>query len=221
MQNRYLIVKKHLQNGVLIVDPHSVWIDPSVHIAAGVVIHPNNTILGDTEIAEGVVLEPNNQIENSVIGARVRINSSVVRDSAIASDTAVGPFAHIRGRSLIGKRCRIGNFVELKNAELGEGVKVAHLSYIGDATVGEHTNVGCGVVFCNYDGKNKYHTFVGKRCFIGSNCNLIAPLRIGDGSFLAAGTTVHKDVEKGRFVIGRMRQEENAFLAEKYLGRKN
>ncbi|MBS6464035.1 MAG: hypothetical protein KH436_03760 [Firmicutes bacterium] len=221
MQNRDLIVKKHLQNGVLIVDPHSVWIDPSVHIAAGVVIHPNNTILGDTEIAEGVVLEPNNQIENSVIGARVRINSSVVRDSAIASDTAVGPFAHIRGRSLIGKRCRIGNFVELKNAELGEGVKVAHLSYIGDATVGEHTNVGCGVVFCNYDGKNKYHTFVGKRCFIGSNCNLIAPLRIGDGSFLAAGTTVHKDVEKGRFVIGRMRQEENAFLAEKYLGRKN
>lgn len=153
MQNRDLIVKKHLQNGVLIVDPHSVWIDPSVHIAAGVVIHPNNTILGDTEIAEGVVLEPNNQIENSVIGARVRINSSVVRDSAIASDTAVGPFAHIRGRSLIGKRCRIGNFVELKNAELGEGVKVAHLSYIGDATVGEHTNVGCGVVFCNYDGK--------------------------------------------------------------------
>ena len=221
MQNRDLIVKKHLQNGVLIVDPHSVWIDPSVHIAAGVVIHPNNTILGDTEIAEGVVLEPNNQIENSVIGARVRINSSVVRDSAIASDTAVGPFAHIRGRSLIGKRCRIGNFVELKNAELGEGVKVAHLSYIGDATVGEHTNVGCGVVFCNYDGKNKYHTFVGKRCFIGSNCNLIAPLRIGEGSFLAAGTTVHKDVEKGRFVIGRMRQEENAFLAEKYLGRKN
>ena len=221
MQNRDLIVKKHLQNGVLIVDPHSVWIDPSVHIAAGVVIHPNNTILGDTEIAEGVVLEPNNQIENSVIGARVRINSSVVRDSAIASDTAVGPFAHIRGRSLIGKRCRIGNFVELKNAELGEGVKVTHLSYIGDATVGEHTNVGCGVVFCNYDGKNKYHTFVGKRCFIGSNCNLIAPLRIGDGSFLAAGTTVHKDVEKGRFVIGRMRQEENAFLAEKYLGRKN
>ena len=221
MQNRDLIVKKHLQNGVLIVDPHSVWIDPSVHIAAGVVIHPNNTILGDTEIAEGVVLEPNNQIENSVIGARVRINSSVVRDSAIASDTAVGPFAHIRGRSLIGKRCRIGNFVELKNAELGEGVKVAHLSYIGDATVGEHTIVGCGVVFCNYDGKNKYHTFVGKRCFIGSNCNLIAPLRIGDGSFLAAGTTVHKDVEKGRFVIGRMRQEENAFLAEKYLGRKN
>lgn len=183
MQNRDLIVKKHLQNGVLIVDPHSVWIDPSVRIAAGVVIHPNNTILGDTEIAEGVVLEPNNQIENSVIGARVRINSSVVRDSAIASDTAVGPFAHIRGRSLIGKRCRIGNFVELKNAELGEGVKVAHLSYIGDATVGEHTNVGCGVVFCNYDGKNKYHTFVGKRCFIGSNCNLIAPLRIGDGSF--------------------------------------
>ena len=221
MQNRDLIVKKHLQNGVLIVDPHSVWIDPSVHIAAGVVIHPNNTILGDTEIAEGVVLEPNNQIENSVIGARVRINSSVVRDSAIASDTAVGPFAHIRGRSLIGKRCRIGNFVELKNAELGEGVKVAHLSYIGDATVGEHTNVGCGVVFCNYDGKNKYHTFVGKRCFIGSNCNLIAPLRIGDGSFLAAGTTVHKDAEEGRFVIGRMRQEENAFLAEKYLGRKN
>ena len=221
MQNRDLIVKKHLQNGVLIVDPHSVWIDPSVRIAAGVVIHPNNTILGATEIAEGVVLEPNNQIENSVIGARVRINSSVVRDSAIASDTAVGPFAHIRGRSLVGKRCRIGNFVELKNAELGEGVKVAHLSYIGDATVGEHTNVGCGVVFCNYDGKNKYHTFVGKRCFIGSNCNLIAPLRIGDGSFLAAGTTVHKDVEEGRFVIGRMRQEENAFLAEKYLGRKN
>ena len=216
MQNRDLIVKKHLQNGVLIVDPHSVWIDPSVHIAAGVVIHPNNTILGDTEIAEGVVLEPNNQIENSVIGARVRINSSVVRDSAIASDTAVGPFAHIRGRSLIGKRCRIGNFVELKNAELGEGVKVAHLSYIGDATVGEHTNVGCGVVFCNYDGKNKYHTFVGKRCFIGSNCNLIAPVTIGENALLAAGSTITDPVADGDMGIARSRQENKAGYGTKY-----
>lgn len=220
MQNRDLIVKRHLQNGVVIVDPHTVWIDPSVRIAAGVTIYPNNHICGNSEICEGAVLAPNNQISNSVIGARVRVDSSVVVDSEIGSETVVGPYAHIRGGSVIGCRCRIGNFVELKNACLGEGVKAAHLSYIGDATIGAHTNVGCGVIFCNYDGKNKYRSFVGEHCFIGSNCNLIAPVRIGDHSFIAAGTTVHRDVLDRRFVIGRMRQEENARLAQKYCGRK-
>lgn len=219
MQNRDLIVKRHLQNGVVIVDPHTVWIDPSVRIAAGVTIYPNNYIRGNSEICEGAVLAPNNQISNSVIRERVKVNSSVVEDSEIGGETVVGPYAHIRGGSVVGRCCRIGNFVELKNAYLGEGVKAAHLSYIGDATIGAYTNVGCGVIFCNYDGKNKYHSFVGENCFIGSNCNLIAPVRIGDYSFIAAGTTVHRDVLDRRFVIGRMRQEENARLAQKYCER--
>ena len=128
----------------------------------------------------------------------------------------VGPFAHLRPGAQVGENCRIGNFVEIKNARIGSGTKIAHLTYVGDAEIGENCNIGCGVVFCNYDGKKKSRTVVGKNCFIGSNVNLVAPVEIGEGSYIAAGTTVTRSVPPHSFVIGRSRQSCDKKLAERY-----
>ena len=201
---------------VKILSPETVTISSEAVIGEGVVIYPNNHVLGKAVIGKGAVLLPNNIVEDSQIGEGARLTASVVRGAVVGEGAEVGPFANLRKGAVIGRGCRIGDFVEIKNAVIGEGTKVSHLTYIGDADVGRRCNVGCGVVFCNYDGKNKYRTSVGDDCFIGSNVNLVAPVSVGDGSFVAAGTTVAKDVEEGVFVIGRVRQEQNARLAHKY-----
>ena len=200
-----------------IIDPETVTIAADAEIGEGVVIFPNNHILGGCRIGAGAVLYPNNILEETTVGAGARVTASVARGAVIGKGAEVGPFANLRAGACVGENCRIGDFVEIKNASIGAGSKVSHLAYVGDAEIGKGCNIGCGVVFCNYDGTRKAHTVVEDGCFIGSNVNLVAPLRIGRGSYIAAGTTVTRDVPPDSFIIGRARQESCEHLAEKYV----
>lgn len=183
-----------------------IYIDEQADIDEGVIIFCNNTISGKSSIEKDTVLKSGNVIDNSTIENGCTVTNSVITDSLIKSRCNIGPFAHIRNESEIGENCRIGNFVEIKKTVISNGCKIAHLSYIGDAELGKNCNVGCGVVFCNYDGKNKHKTYVGDNVFIGSNCNLIAPLTICDGAFLAAGSTITTDVDADILAIARAKQ---------------
>jgi len=195
----------HMARGVYIVDPAATTIEGGVTIGEGVTIHPGNQLLGETRVGAGVTLYRDNTLIDCEIGAGCALTSSVVTESGIGERTTVGPFAYIRLGSLIGADCRIGDFVEIKKSRVGDGTKISHLAYVGDAEVGRNCNIGCGAVFANYDGKNKNKTVVGDNVFVGSNCNLIAPLKIGDGAFLAAGSTITDAVGKG-LAIARARQ---------------
>lgn len=199
------IINRLLDDGVVIPDKNTVFIDATARIESGAQILPFSRIEGNTLIKSGAIVE-GSYILDSEIGENGKISYSHLCASRVGARTTVGPFARLRGAT-IGEDCRIGDFVEVKASTLGDGTKSAHLSYIGDADVGERTNVGCGTVFCNYDGKNKHHTSVGSNCFIGANVNLIAPVEIGDCAFIAAGTTVNKSVDGDTFTIGRTRQE--------------
>ncbi|WOO87595.1 bifunctional UDP-N-acetylglucosamine diphosphorylase/glucosamine-1-phosphate N-acetyltransferase GlmU [Mollicutes bacterium LVI A0039] len=184
---RKRINKEHMLNGVQIINSDSTFIGPNVTIGEGTIIYPGNVILGDCEIGGSVVLHANNTIEDSNVGA----------------GTSVGPMAHLRNQTKVGEECRIGNFVEFKNVEFGNGSKSAHLTYLGDAVVGTDVNIGCGVITANYDGQNKFVTKIGNNVFVGSNVNLVAPVSVSDRSFIAAGTTVTADVDADKFVIDR------------------
>ena len=164
----------------------------------------NTCILkGDVVIGEDCEIEAYSVIENSIIGNKVKVHHSFIVSSHIDEESIIGPFSHIRNNSKIGKKCRIGNFVEIKNSILYEGVKCAHHAYLGDCIIGENTNIGNGVVSANYDGTSKHQSIIGKRCFIGCKCILIAPINIEDDVFVAAGTIVNQDIKKESFVIGR------------------
>lgn len=199
-----------------VLSPQTCTVSDRAKIGAGAVIYPNNHILGDSVIGENAVLYPGNIVEDSAVGRGAKLTASVLRGARVGAGCEVGPYAHLRPGAEVGEGCRIGNFVEVKNAALGAGTKVAHLTYIGDAAVGPRCNIGCGVVFCNYDGRQKHRTAVGEGCFIGSNVNLVAPLSVGEGSFIAAGTTVTEDVPAGSFVIGRARQSAKARGEERH-----
>ena len=194
-----------MEQGVFLMDPNTTYISPLARIGAGSVVLPGCFLNGRTSVGEGCRIGPNSLLQNADIGDRVTVNSSQILDSSVGDDTTVGPFAYIRPGSLVGKKARIGDFVELKKARIGDGTKVAHLTYLGDATLGERVNVGCGVVTVNYDGKNKYHTTVGDDSFIGCNVNLVSPVTVGRGSYLAAGTTVTDEVAEDSLCIGRVR----------------
>jgi len=206
---------------VKFIDEERVYIEEGVIIEKDVIIFPDNYICGNSIIKKGAVLLPENIIESSQIGENAKIEKSVIRQAKVGANTTVGPFAHLRKGTNIGDNCRIGDFVEIKNSQISSGTKISHLAYVGDAKIGKNCNIGCGVVFCNYDGKNKNQTIVGDYCFIGSNANLVAPLTISDGVFVAAGTTVTKDAQSGDMVIGRARQQVKEGLAKKYLGVEN
>ena len=203
---RRRILSFHASRGVLITDFNNVYIDNGVVIERGAVVEPCNFIKGKTVIKSGAHIMPGNYIENCIIGSGARIDSSRLYESYVGEETRVGPFAYIRPNSVIGKGCRIGDFVELKSCVIGDGSKVSHLSYIGDAELGAECNVGCGVVFANYDGKNKYKSIVGNRVFIGSNANIIAPVYIADRAFIAAGSTVTDNVPAEALAVARARQ---------------
>lgn len=170
----------------MIIKPETVYISPEAEISPSATIMPYCVITGNTKIGE-----------NTVVCSFSRIDSS-----EIGRNCSIGPYARLRENCVISDYCRVGNFVEVKNSLLGRGVKAAHLTYIGDAEIGSGSNVGCGVIFCNYDGKKKHRSVIGERCFIGSNVNLIAPLSVGSGSFVAAGTTVDRSVPENSFVRG-------------------
>jgi bifunctional UDP-N-acetylglucosamine pyrophosphorylase / glucosamine-1-phosphate N-acetyltransferase len=198
--------KQLMKDGVTLIDPNSTFVSYDAVVENDVIIYPNVTIEGHSVIKKGCTLYPNSRINNSVIGQRCVVESSVVLSSEVGSDTTIGPFAYLRPNSKIGNGCRIGDFVEVKNAEIKDGAKVSHLSYIGDGEIGENTNIGCGVVFVNYNGKDKFKTTVGDNCFVGCNANLISPVNIGDGAYIAAGSTVTQDVPSDSLCIARSRQ---------------
>lgn len=200
------INRKHMDNGITIIDPASTYIGVDVKIGQDTIIYPNNVIEGNTVIGEDCILYPNSRISNSVIGKTVEIQSSVIVDSSVGNETTVGPFAYIRPESTIGNNVKIGDFVEIKKASIGDNTKVSHLTYIGDAEVGNDCNFGCGTVVVNYDGKKKHKTVVGNNAFIGCNTNLVSPVEIKDNAYIAAGSTITKEVPEGSLAIARAKQ---------------
>lgn len=200
------------------INRKSCYIGKNVKLGKNVVIYENNHLEGNVEIEDGTILLPNNLIVNSKIGKDCTVHASVIENSVIGNDVEVGPYAHIRPNCTIHSGCRIGNFVEIKNSNIGGKCKIAHLTYVGDCDMADRCNIGCGVIFANYDGKNKHRSRVGRHVFVGSNCNIIAPVNLADNSYICAGTTVTKDTKANDFVIGRVRQENKPDLAEKYWG---
>ncbi|MFB7159020.1 MULTISPECIES: bifunctional UDP-N-acetylglucosamine diphosphorylase/glucosamine-1-phosphate N-acetyltransferase GlmU [unclassified Lysinibacillus] len=204
---RTRINEKHMRNGVTIINSEATYISAEAMIGRDTVIQPGSIIEGTTVIGEDCIIGPNTQIIDSRIGDRTTVHSSVVRESAVAEDTAIGPFANIRPLSDIGSHVKIGNFVEVKKSKLGNDTKVSHLSYIGDAEIGSNVNIGCGSITVNYDGKNKFQTIIEDDVFVGCNTNLVAPVKVGKGSFIAAGSTITKEVPEDALAIARARQE--------------
>jgi bifunctional UDP-N-acetylglucosamine pyrophosphorylase / glucosamine-1-phosphate N-acetyltransferase len=205
MRNR--LAEMHMRNGVTIINPENTYISADAEIGRDTILQPGTMIEGNTKIGEGCTIGPNSQIVNSVIGNETTVHSSVIVESNIGSNTAVGPFAHVRPESNLGNHVRIGNFVEVKKSTLGDGSKSAHLSYIGDAIVGSDVNFGCGTIVVNYDGKKKHTTIVEDNAFIGCNSNLVSPVTVGKGAYVAAGSTITKDVPEDSLAIARARQD--------------
>lgn len=201
------IIEDHLKNGVSIIDPTRVYIEPGVKISADVEIWPDVYLRGNTVIEEDVYIGPGVDLENCHLESGVRIDYSKAADARIGKNTVVGPYSYLRPGSQIGENCRVGDFVEIKNSVIGDGTKISHLAYVGDADLGSNINVGCGTIFVNYDGKEKHRAKVGDGVFLGCNSNLIAPVKIGDNAFIAAGTTVDKDVPANALSIGRVRSQ--------------
>lgn len=204
MQER--INKKHMENGVTFIDPATAYIDANVKIGCDTVIEGNVVIKGNSVIGSDCTITSGSRIDNSKIGNHVTVTSSTIEDSKMDNHSDVGPNSHLRPRSVIRQGAHIGNFVEIKDAEIGENSKVGHLTYVGDATLGKDVNVGCGTIFANYDGVKKDRTIVGNRTFIGSGATLVAPVKIADHAFIAADSTITKDVEEFDMAIARGRQ---------------
>jgi bifunctional UDP-N-acetylglucosamine pyrophosphorylase / glucosamine-1-phosphate N-acetyltransferase len=200
---RRTVAKLMLDSGVTFIDPRSVYISATATFGRDTVVYPNVTIEGTTAIGDGCVIRPGTRIVDSQIGNGVEVlDNSLIIDSTIGSGCAVGPMAHLRGNAVMEDESKVGNFVELKKTRLGRGSKASHLTYLGDATIGEKTNIGAGTVTCNYDGKNKHETHIGNNVKIGSDTMLIAPVTIGDGASTGAGSVVTKDVDRETVVAG-------------------
>ena len=193
----------YLEAGVRFIDIRTAYIDEGVTIGAGTVIYPCVVIEGDVTIGENCTIGQNSRIKDSVIGDDTSIQSSVILESKVGSGTSVGPFAYLRPNSEVGDGCKVGDFVEIKNSKLGDGAKAAHLTYVGDSDVGERVNLGCGVVFVNYDGSRKYRSVVEDGAFIGCNVNLVSPVHVGKDAYIAAGSTITEDVPDGALYVDR------------------
>ncbi len=200
---RLAVNLKHMQAGVLFVDYKAAYIDESVVIGSGTVIEPGVILQGTTVIGTDCMIGHNSKIKDSTIEKEVEIQSSEIKESKIGSRSKIGPFAYLRPGSTIGEDAKVGDFVEVKNSTLGNGSKASHLTYIGDSDIGAGVNLGCGVVFVNYDGTNKHRSVVKDGAFIGCNTNLISPVVVGESAYVAAGTTITKNVPDGSLCIGR------------------
>ncbi|PZR57120.1 MAG: UDP-N-acetylglucosamine diphosphorylase/glucosamine-1-phosphate N-acetyltransferase [Candidatus Meridianibacter frigidus] len=192
----------HMREGVTIVDPERTYLEPELLIGRDTVIYPNTSIGRLSQIGEGCVLGPGARLSNAKLAERVIVRESVITDSRVGAESRIGPFAHLRNNATLAAEVKIGNFVEVKNSRLDRGVKANHLAYLGDATVGENSNIGAGTITCNYDGQQKNETIIGRDVMIGSNTSLVAPLRIGDGALTGASSVVTKDVAPGERVAG-------------------
>jgi len=200
------VKEKWMRLGVTLIDPSSITIDETVELQPDVIIEPQTHLRGDTLIQTGSRIGPGSLIENSQLGENVVVQYSVITDSIVHSGTRIGPYAHLRGHTEVGNNCRIGNFVELKNAQLGDRTNAAHLSYLGDVTTGTQVNIGAGTITANYDGVKKHRTQIGDRTKTGSNSVLVAPITLGNDVYIAAGSTITEDVADDCLVIARSRQ---------------
>jgi bifunctional UDP-N-acetylglucosamine pyrophosphorylase / glucosamine-1-phosphate N-acetyltransferase len=217
-----LIEQRILRNlkdqGVRFIDSRHTYIDSTVEIMPGSIIYPNCYLRGQTKIGKNVTIEPGAIIEDSIIENDVTIKAySYIEKSHIKFKASIGPFARIRPMTEIGEESKIGNFVEIKKSTLESKVKVSHLSYVGDATIGEETNIGCGFITCNYDGKNKHVTKIGKRTFVGSDSQTVAPVEIGNDCFIASGTTITSNMPDESFAISRGKQITKEKMAKRFL----
>lgn len=204
MQKR--INEMHMRNGVTMRNPESVYIEDGVEIGNDTEICQNVTIKSGTKIGSDCVIGSGSVLDKAIIHDNVDILSSVILNSEVDEGTHVGPFAYIRPNCRVGRDVKVGDFVELKNSNIDDGTKISHLTYIGDSDVGKRVNFGCGTVTCNYDGKNKYRTTIGDDCFVGCNTNFVSPINVGDGVYIAAGSTITEDIPENSLSIARARQ---------------
>jgi bifunctional UDP-N-acetylglucosamine pyrophosphorylase/glucosamine-1-phosphate N-acetyltransferase len=206
-QARAAAAGRLMEAGVMIFRPDTTVIDPAVEVGVDTIIEPFVQLLGATKIGAGCHIRSFSVIENCTIGDRVLIRQScILAESTVAAGAKLGPFAHLRPGSEIGEDAHVGNFVETKKARLGKGAKANHLTYLGDADVGEATNIGAGVITCNYDGVHKHPTRIGKGVFVGSDSTLVAPITVEDGAYIGAGSCITKDVPSGALAVARSRQ---------------
>lgn len=212
---RERIVRCHMLNGVTVIDPTSTYIGSDVVIGADTTLYPGTVLAGNTQIAENCTIGPNTELVDTVVHSGAMIKYSVLTEAEVGEHTSVGPFAYLRPGAKLGKDVKVGDFVEVKNATINDHSKVSHLSYIGDAIIGKHVNIGCGAITVNYDGYNKSVTEIEDHAFIGSNVNLVAPVKIGQGAYVVAGSTITKDVSDNDMAIARARQENKPDYADR------
>jgi bifunctional UDP-N-acetylglucosamine pyrophosphorylase/glucosamine-1-phosphate N-acetyltransferase len=212
---RQRIIRSHMRNGVTITDPANTYIERDVVIGEDTVLLPGSMLYGSTTVGSDCVIGPHSEITNTQVGDRVQIKQSVLSDAIVGDECAIGPFAYLRPGAKLGKRVKIGDFVEIKNASIDDDSKVSHLSYIGDAMVGKNVNFGCGAITVNYDGFNKQLTEIADDAFVGSNSNLIAPVKIGKGAYVVAGSTITDEVMEDDVAIARQRQTNKSGYASR------
>ena len=217
---RYDVIERAMAAGVSIVDPDTTYLDPACVIAPGARLLPGTILRGRCVIGPGCEIGPNSMLTRTEVGARTSVNASQLTDATVGEDTTVGPFAYVRPNSHIGSHVKVGDFVEVKNSVIGDGTKISHLTYVGDSDVGQRVNFGCGTVTVNYDGNRKYRTTIGDDCFIGCNTNLVAPVRVEDGAYTAAGSTITDDVPGDALAIARARQSSKPGWAARHRAKK-
>ncbi|MFF7182725.1 bifunctional UDP-N-acetylglucosamine diphosphorylase/glucosamine-1-phosphate N-acetyltransferase GlmU [Streptomyces sp. NPDC008121] len=203
--NRRLL-ERAMTAGVTVVDPSSVLVDVTVTFERDAIVHPGTQLLGTTHIGEDAEVGPNSRLKDTTVGRGARVDNTVADSAEIGESASVGPFAYLRPGTRLGVKAKAGTYVEMKNATIGDGTKVPHLSYVGDATIGEYTNIGAASVFVNYDGEAKHHTTIGSHCRTGSDNMFVAPITIGDGAYTAAGSVITKDVPAGSLAVARGQQ---------------
>jgi bifunctional UDP-N-acetylglucosamine pyrophosphorylase / glucosamine-1-phosphate N-acetyltransferase len=204
------LLEQHMRNGVTIVDPLTTWVEAAVTIEPDAVILPSTELCGDTHIESEAVVGPQASLTSTRVGAGARVDRCVAKEASTGPGVTVGPFAYLRSSTVLAENVHIGTFVELKQADVGKGTKIPHLTYVGDASIGEHSNIGAATVFVNYDGVAKHRTDIGDHVRIGSDTMLVAPVEVGDGAYTAAGSVITEDVPPGAMGVARARQRNVA-----------
>ncbi|TDC08031.1 bifunctional UDP-N-acetylglucosamine diphosphorylase/glucosamine-1-phosphate N-acetyltransferase GlmU [Streptomyces sp. 8K308] len=200
------LLERAMLAGVTVVDPATTWLDVAVTYEPDALVHPGTQLLGATHLATGAEVGPNCRLRDTVVGEGAVVRETVAEGAHIGQGALVGPYAYLRPGTVLGRKAKAGTFVEMKNSTIGEGTKVPHLSYVGDATIGDHTNIGAATVFVNYDGQEKHHSSVGSYCRTGADNMFVAPVTIGDGSYTAAGSVITRDVPPGSLAVARGQQ---------------
>jgi len=217
---RKRILQKHALNGVTLQDPDSIYIEADAQIGRDSYIQANSHVRGKTTVGEGCTIGPNAMLVDCTLGDKCTVIMSHLVQAKIGKEVKVGPFANLRPGAVLGDNCKVGNFVEVKNAQLGQSVAASHLTYIGDASIGDGSNIGAGTITCNYDGFAKHQTTIGQRVFVGSNSTLVAPVTLEDDVFVAAGSVINQNVPAGALALGRARQEVKEGWVQRWRNRK-